>query len=137
WQATDPPAADTTDEVIWRDLRPVLDEEVSRLPTRYRVPFVLCYLDGLTNAEAAQRLGCSRGTVATWLARARERLRGRLARRGLALSAGTFAAVLSGNSASAAVPRALAASTARAAVLTAPGALPAAGLVSPHVAPLM
>jgi hypothetical protein len=75
--------------------------------------------------------------VATWLARARERLRGRLTRRGLALSAGTFAAVLSGSRASAAVPRALAGATARAAVLGATGALPAVGLVSPHVAPLV
>jgi RNA polymerase sigma factor (sigma-70 family) len=135
-QTPDPPAADTTDEVIWRDLRPVLDEEVGRLPARYRVPFILCYLDGLTNAEAAQHLGCSRGTVATWLARARERLRGRLTRRGLALSAGTFAAVLSGRPASAVVPPALVAATAGAAVLSASGTLPVAGLVSPHVVPL-
>ncbi len=101
------------DDLDWRDLRPVLDEEVNRLPTRYRVPFVLCYLDGLTNAEAALRLGCSRGTVATLLARARERLRRRLTGRGLALPA-----VL------ATVSAALEFATARAAATFAAGTVP-------------
>ncbi|MCI0462294.1 MAG: RNA polymerase sigma factor, partial [Gemmataceae bacterium] len=50
---------------IWSDLRPVLDAEVNRLPEKYRVPFVLCYLEGLTVDETAQQLGWPRGTVAT------------------------------------------------------------------------
>jgi RNA polymerase sigma factor (sigma-70 family) len=78
-------AADPAEDVAWQDLRPVLDEEIDHLPARYRVPVVLCYLQGLTNAEAAEALGCSRGTIATRLARARERLRVRLRRRGIAL----------------------------------------------------
>src|SRR5689334_8648145 len=58
----------------WRDLQPILDEEIARLPDRYRVPFVLCYLEGLTVDEAAGRLGRPRGTIGVRLARARERL---------------------------------------------------------------
>jgi RNA polymerase sigma factor (sigma-70 family) len=88
-----------------QELRAILDEEVSRLPERQRLPVILCYLEGKTNDEAAQELGCPRGTVATHLARARQRLRGRLARRGVALGAVIVAAV----------PAALTDSTARAA----------------------
>src|SRR5581483_2852609 len=65
------------------DLGPVLHEEIGRLPDKYRIPFVLCYLDGMTNEEAARQLGCPPGTVFSRLARAREGLRARLRRRGL------------------------------------------------------
>src|SRR5205823_6032841 len=78
----------------WRELRPLLDQEVSRLPERYRVPVILCYLEGKTYDEIARQLGCSRGTVGTWLARARDLLRRRLTRRGLVVSAAVLAAVL-------------------------------------------
>jgi RNA polymerase sigma factor (sigma-70 family) len=66
-----------------------MEEEVNRLPEKYRRPFVLCYLEGNTNEQAARQLGCPKGTVLSRLVRGRERLRARLARRGLALSAGT------------------------------------------------
>ena len=72
----------------WDDLRPVLDEEVSRLPARERSAFVLCYLQGKTHAEAGRELGCPAGTVSWRLARARERLRRRLARRGGSAASG-------------------------------------------------
>jgi RNA polymerase sigma factor (sigma-70 family) len=64
------------------DLRPVLDAEIGRLPTLYRIAFILCYLQGKTNAEAARELRCPPGTVATRLAWARRRLRTRLTKRG-------------------------------------------------------
>lgn len=69
------------------DLTAALDEEIGRLPKRYRLPLVHCYLLGQTNDEAARQLGWPRGTVATRLARARERLRPRLVRRGLSPTA--------------------------------------------------
>src|SRR5262249_37585980 len=65
------------------DLEATLHEEVSRLPERYRIPIVLCYLEGVTQEEAATRLGWPIGTVRSRLSRARERLRGRLTRRGV------------------------------------------------------
>jgi DNA-directed RNA polymerase specialized sigma24 family protein len=55
------------------------------------VAFVLCYLEGKTNEEAARLLGCPRGTILSRLARARERLRRSLSRRGLALGPAPFA----------------------------------------------
>jgi RNA polymerase sigma factor (sigma-70 family) len=128
-------AVDPSDAAVWRDLRPVLDEEVSRLPERYRLPFVLCYLEGRTNAEAAQVLGCPVGTVLSRLAWARERLRGRLTRRGVTLSAGALAAGLSQGAAEAAPPPALAGLTLKAAMGFAAGNAAAAG-VSAEVAAL-
>lgn len=70
-----------------RELRDVLDEEVNRLPPHYRQAFVLCHLEGLTNAEAARELGCAKGTIDSRLAWARKRLQSRLTHRGIGLSA--------------------------------------------------
>ena len=66
-----------------------LHEEVDRLPEKYRVAVVLCYLEGRTHAEAAQLLKCPTSTVSIRVSRARELLRKRLTRRGLALSVAT------------------------------------------------
>src|SRR5262249_12574034 len=107
------------DAPLWRDLRPVLDAEVSRLPNKYRAALVLCYLEGKTTQEAAQELGCPVGTVLSRLAWARERLRDRLTRRGLTLSAGVLAAALSEQALAAPVPASLASTTVRNATLVA------------------
>jgi RNA polymerase sigma factor (sigma-70 family) len=69
-----------------------LHEEIARLPRPFREPVILCHLEGLPTASAAERLGCAHGTILSRLARARERLRLRLAGRGLTVPAGLFAA---------------------------------------------
>ncbi len=119
-RAARPPAVEDPDNPAWSDLRPVLDELIAALPEKYRAAFVLCHLEGLTVAQAGRRLGCPQGTVAGRLARAKERLRGQLARRGVTLSAGVLAAVTA-REAGAAVPAALLCSTAQAALLAATG----------------
>ena len=90
-----------------------LHGEITRLPERYRAAVVLCDLEGLTHQEAATRLQCPSGTVAIRLKRARERLRDRLARRGLDPSAGLMALAL-GSGTSSSLPSSLIESTVRA-----------------------
>ena len=63
--------------------RLVLHEELNRLPEKFRLPLVLCYMEGKTNEEAAHLLQCPVGTVKGRLWRARGQLRARLSRRGL------------------------------------------------------
>jgi RNA polymerase sigma factor (sigma-70 family) len=74
-------------DVLSAEAQSLIDEEIDRLPEWQRRAVVLCYLDGHTAEQAAQMLGCPRGTVLSRLAAARERLRGRLSRRGLAVPA--------------------------------------------------
>jgi RNA polymerase sigma factor (sigma-70 family) len=120
----------------WRDVRVVLDEEVNRLPARQRDAVVLCYLEGRTNAEAADLLGCPRGSIATLLSRARQRLQQRLARRGWAPSAALTGAWLAQHAEVTALPASLARTTVEAAMQCAAGGLQAAALVSGPAAAL-
>jgi RNA polymerase sigma-70 factor (ECF subfamily) len=122
-------------ERAWQEVQPMLDQELSRLPDKYRVPIVLCDLEGNTQKEAAQRLGWPEGTVSGRLARARAMLAKRLTRRGVVLSASSLAAVLSHNAATACMPTSLAVPTVKAAGLYAAGQR-AAGVISVQVATL-
>lgn len=88
----------------WVDIRPLLDQELSRLPEKYRVTIVLCDLEGRTRREVACQLGVPEGTVGGRLARARAMLAKRLTERGVALSSGTLAAVMAEHVASAEMP---------------------------------
>jgi RNA polymerase sigma factor (sigma-70 family) len=110
--ATTPP--DPMTEVTWRELRAVLDEELTQLPDRYRVTFLLCYEEGKTQDEAARQLGWPRGTLKRRLERARDLLRDRLSRRGITLSAVLIALGLA-PSAAPAVPARLVEATVKAA----------------------
>ncbi|HEY7154382.1 MAG TPA: sigma-70 family RNA polymerase sigma factor [Gemmataceae bacterium] len=116
------------------EMAAALAEEVSRLPERCRVVVVLCYLQGATTEEAARVLGCPRGTVLSRLASARQRLRCRLIRRGLA-PAVALAGVSFGEAATAAPPMVLVASVVKAALPFAAGGA-AVSMVSPQVAAL-
>jgi RNA polymerase sigma factor (sigma-70 family) len=110
------------------EIRRILDDEIDRLPHKYRAPIIMCYLEGRTHEEAARLLGWPIGSVKGRLARARSLLESRLSRRGLASSAGALvAAMASATGAEAAVPAPLLQATCRAAAQLSAGKL--SGLV--------
>ncbi len=113
----------------WSGPGPALYEEIDRLPDRYRVPVVLCDLEGRTYEAAARHVGCPIGTLKSRLARGRQRLRERLAHQGL-IPTGATGTVLFADAALATVPAALAELTARTANRFATGAFLTAGAVS-------
>jgi RNA polymerase sigma factor (sigma-70 family) len=123
-------------EASWREVRQILDNELQRLPESYRLPLVLCYLEGRTRDEAAATLGWTPGRLKGLLERGRERLRGRLIRRGLA--PGAVGPVLLAETALAApVPPLLTLTTLRLALRLASGEGPRECGVSDSVARLM
>ena len=124
----EPPAPTPTDP--WTDLRPVIDEELARLPAKYRLPVVLCDLEGRPQRAVAQHLGVAPATLAGRLAHARRTLAARLTRRGVALSGGAVATLLTERAAGAVGP-ALADGVVKAAEAVAAGGV-ASGFVSAH-----
>jgi RNA polymerase sigma-70 factor (ECF subfamily) len=113
-QASVDPPPTLQPESDWQDLWPRLDEELQRLPEKYRAPIILCYLHGLTNKEAAEKLGWPSGSISYRLARGRELLRQRIGARGC--SPALFAALLRDEVISVSLPPGLAEETVRAAV---------------------
>lgn len=111
----------------------LLDEELQRLPEKYRIPLVLSYLQGMTNQEIAVRMTCPIGTVFTRLARGREMLRKRLIRRGVTLSAGFMGAALTPDRTIAALRAELVRGTIRAGRVFAEYPGSAASVLSPNV----
>jgi RNA polymerase sigma factor (sigma-70 family) len=120
-QVPEMPEAAARPEAAWSDLRPRIDQELNRLADKYRVPVVLCDLEGKSQRDAARQLGWPEGTLMTRLARARRMLARRLSRQGIALSAGALATLLAHNAASASPPLTLTSSTAKAAAGVAAG----------------
>jgi RNA polymerase sigma factor (sigma-70 family) len=98
-------ASSPLDEATERtEVAQVLHEELDRLAECYRAPLILCYLEDFTHAEAARHLGWPVGTVATRVARGRDRLRNRLIRRGIVLPSGGLFAAFNAGPASALAP---------------------------------
>lgn len=117
----------------WREIRPLLDQELNRLPSKYRAAIVLCDLEGKTRKEAARQLGIPEGTLSGRLTRGRTLLAKRLARHGPLISGGALATLLAQNAAAGA-PAALLSSTVEAVSYFAAGQ--AAGVISAQVAAL-
>jgi RNA polymerase sigma factor (sigma-70 family) len=86
-RATPKPAANPLAEITGEELLAILDEELGKLPERYRAPVVLCCVEGLTRDEAAAQLGIPAATLKGQLERGRKRLHDALVRRGVALGA--------------------------------------------------
>ncbi len=123
----------TAEDVSWREVRHVLDEEIARLPPELRSPVILCLFEGRTQEEAGEYLEINPRTLKARLSRGRELLRKRLTRRGIGLA--VLGAVLSGSSAQAAVSVTLKQATMQGATaVVAKTAL--AGVVSPAVVSL-
>ncbi len=104
------------DATPWGEIREILDEELEHLSERLKGPIVHCYLEGLTQDEAARRLGVSKNTVRRRLDRGRALLAARLTRRGVALSTALFVPLVAHNTVPASIPLELAGFTAETAV---------------------
>jgi RNA polymerase sigma factor (sigma-70 family) len=118
------------DSANWDELRTVLDEEIQRLPTKLRVPFILCHLQRKTHAQIATELRLGRSSISERLAQASEMLCKRLTKRGVQVSVAALAALFTEKSVSAALPAGLMVATVKLATLWAAGKTALAGGVS-------
>jgi RNA polymerase sigma factor (sigma-70 family) len=134
-QAPAATGADPLAEVTGRELLTLLDEELQRLPGRYRTPLVHCYLQGQTRDEAARQMGCSQSTVNRRLEEGKKLLQERMLRRGLDLSAGLVALALTQKVAEAALSNSFRAATAKACTAAALGGA-TGNLLSPETTAL-
>jgi RNA polymerase sigma factor (sigma-70 family) len=132
----DVPTPESKPEEPWQELWPILDRELSRLADKYRLPIVLCDLEGRSRKEVAQQLAIPEGTLSSRLATARKKLAARLTRLGFAVSSVSLAALLTGSTATAGMGQTLFTTTTKAALVVAAGPAAVAGVVSATVSSL-
>jgi RNA polymerase sigma factor (sigma-70 family) len=131
------PSSDPSAQLAWQEVQLLLEQEIHKLPQKYRLVFVLCCLESRPRAQVAQLLGLKEGTVSSRLDQARKRLQARLTRRGISLSGVLAVAGLAAATDSAAAPASVIATTVRAAsALQVASEIPA-GIISPKVAALV
>jgi RNA polymerase sigma factor (sigma-70 family) len=98
------PEAPAPDDGLWHEVLPLLDRELSRLPDKYRLPTVLCELEGRSRREVAQQLRIPEGTLSSRLTTARRLLARRLRQHGVTLAGGVLAASLAETATATAAP---------------------------------
>ncbi len=121
---------------VWQELSPHLDEELCRLPDKYRLPLVLCYMEGKTYAAAGQELKLTDGMLRARLTKGRELLKKRLSRLGMVVPVALLTSLLQEHALAASLPPAYVKASISAATMAAasPAAMP--GGVSSEVAEL-
>ena len=134
-QVRNMPEPEVAQTDLWRDLAPLLDEELARLPDKFRTALVLCDLEGRPRKDVARQLKIPEGTLSSRLTTARKMLAKRLTRHGLAVAGGSLTIVFGHHTVSAGVPEVLVSSTVKAAMMVAAGKT-ALGLISAQVATL-
>jgi Sigma-70, region 4 len=127
------PERSSPEPADWNDLIPLLDQELTKLPNKYRVAIVLCDLEGRSRKDVAMQLKIPEGTLSSRLTTARQMLAKGLARLGLTITGPVLASLLAQNALSACVPPTLVAATVKAASLIATGQAVASTLVSAPV----